>query len=646
MPDVLHIDIETYSSEDIRKAGAYRYTQAPDFEILMVAFALNNQPVECYAFEDVPAYFYDMLRDERIIKAAHNAAFERLCFRAEGYDVAPEFWRCTAIKSAYVGLPLALADVSKILGLGDKGKLSTGTALIRYFCGPVKATKVNGGRTRNLPEHDPEKWEQFKQYCINDVEAEREIAHRLRSVKVPASEWGAYALDQRINDRGVRLDMDLAARAIELDKRNKAALLQQAVKITGLDNPNSLPQLKAWIYERTGLEITSLAKGAAENLRDHVANEAVTEVLELRLQMSRTSVKKYEAMRSCVGSDGRARGLFQFYGAGRTGRWAGRLIQLQNLPRNYMEDLAEAREAVRTLGPDSFECLYEVSDTLSQLIRTAIVPAPGHVFAVADFSAIEARVLAWLAGETWRLDVFRGHGKIYEASASRMFGVPLDEVGPELRSKGKVAELALGYQGGVGALKAMGGESMGLSESDMQQIVDKWRESNSRIRSFWYALNKLAVACVKGNGKQLHRPTGIYFWTNPHTDTLHIELPSGRALVYWKPRIYTNKFGQDAVQYMGTDGVTRKWVKIGTYGGKLTENIVQAVARDLLLHSMQTVEAAGFEVCMHVHDEIVAEIRDASQFDTIIELMQRPPDWAEGFPLGAAGYTGDFYKKD
>jgi len=644
----LHVDIETYSSVDIRSAGAYKYAESEDFEILMVAYAFGNEPIECYDWKELPKRFFDLFSDPEVLKVAHNATFERVCFRAVGINIPIEQWRCTAIKASYCGLPMSLDQVSKALELGEKGKLSTGKSLIRYFCMPCKATKTNGGRTRNLAHHNPEKWQQFQDYCVNDVEAEREIVKQLRKYNFPASEWAAYALDQQINDTGVLLDLDLAEAAIRVDQENSEQLMARMKEITHLDNPNSLAQLKQWLLVKTGQEITSLTKDSVKQLIDQTEDEAVKEVLLIRQKTGRTSIKKYAAMQNCVGSDGRARGLFQFYGAGRTGRWAGRLIQLQNLPRNYMTDLTEARTLLKMNDPEAFAMVYNVSDSLSQLIRTALIPSERKRFAVADFSAIEARVLAWLAGEKWRLDVFKTHGKIYEASASKMFNVPIEQIGKgsELRSKGKVAELALGYQGSVGALKQMGGEEMGLSEKDMQVVVDKWREANKSIVQFWYNLNDLAIRAVKTRRTQVHS-SGIEMSADDRT--LRIKLPSGRELIYWSPKLSQNRFGRESVSYKGVDGTTKQWIHIDTYGGKLTENIVQAVARDLLLNSMHELKAHGFKTVMHVHDEAVIEVQAGMAEEllrNIEKVMCRLPDWAEDFPLDADGYVCDFYMKD
>jgi DNA polymerase len=643
----LHVDIETFSSVDIKSAGAYKYAASADFEILIVAFAADKKPVECYDWDKLPQRFFDMLLDPSVVKIAHNAAFERICFARMDYDVPAEQWRCSAIKAAYCGLPMSLGEVTKALDLGAKGKLSTGSALIRYFCMPVKPTKTNGGRTRNTAQNSPEKWADFVQYCKNDVEAEREIVKRLAPFKMPASEWAAYVLDQQINDRGVLIDEKLARKAIEADGANMEALKNRLKQLTKLDNPNSPAQLLKWLQEQTGKEINSLAKESIEGLINETSAGVVREVLQLRQATSKTSVKKYAAMESCVGSDGRARGVFQFYGAGRTGRWSGRLIQLQNLPRNYILDLADARDLLRNYSADYFGLCYDISNTLSQLIRTALIPSKGKLFAVADFSAIEARVLAWLAGEQWRLDVFATHGKIYEASASKMFNVPLDEIGKgsDLRQKGKVAELALGYQGGASALETMGGAKMGLSMQDMEQIVERWRKANFKITQFWADLGKAAINCVKFR-KEIKLSCGVTF--RMIAGSLCVELPSGRSLTYWSAQIAANRFGRETVRYMGVNTLTKQWGWQDTYGGKLTENIVQAVSRDLLLHSMHALDT-DYEIVMHVHDEVVCEVdADAAELrlDILCDAMGHTPDWAQGLPLNADGYLCDFYKKD
>lgn len=661
----LHLDIETYSSVDLKSSGVYKYVASEDFEILMVAYALGKEPIKCYAWNDLPEAFFTLLQDSEVIKVAHNAAFERNCFRAIGYDIPVQQWRCSAVKASYCGLPMSLGELTKALELGDKGKLSTGSALIRYFCMPVKATKVNGGRTRNLPTDNPEKWEQFKTYCVNDVEAEREILEILKKYTVPRSEWEAYFLDQQINDRGVKIDLELARKAIEADTYNTQNLNAQLRQITGLDNPNSLTQLRKWIHSRTGIEVKSLAKEAIEILLKEIRDERVREVLTLRQQTGKTSIKKYDAMLACAGNDQRARGLFQFYGAGRTGRWAGRLIQLQNLPRNYMEDLDDARESLKVFDAETFGMIYDTSDTLSQLIRTALVPSEGKTFAVADYSAIEARVIAWLAGETWRLEVFATHGLIYEASASRMFNVDISSIvvigddgrpikdgsgknvkGPNyaMRDKGKVAELALGYQGSVGALKTMGGEKMGLSEADMEVIVERWRSANPAICKLWQGYNNAALDAVRYPNNTIKHNSGVSFVFDGVC--LMAKLPSGRSLFYWGAQLAKSRFGQDSVRYKGVNQLNKQWGWVDTYGGKITENVVQAISRDLLLHSLMVLTASGYNVAMHVHDEAVCEVDTEDQLGEVLELMSHKPYWAENLPLTADGYVCNFYKKD
>lgn len=652
----LHIDIETYCSVDIRKAGAYRYTQGVDFEILMVAYAFDDEPVtvvDLAAGELLPERFTTALTNPQITKMAHNAVFERQAFKQWGYDIPADQWECTAVKSAYCGLPLSLAQVSAALKLDadGKAKAASGKALIRYFSIPCRPTKKNGGRTRNYWHHDREKWEAFKAYCAQDVEAERAIHRRLAKYPIPAWERANYVLDQKINDRGVKLDLDLAYAAMAIDATNVARLMQDARDITGLSNPNSLAQLKEWLGDMLGKEINSLDKDAVNSLLEVVGEGPVRDMLSIRKRLSKSSVKKYMAMPACAGFDDRARGLLQFYGAGRTGRWAGRLIQLQNLPRNYIEDLDGARQLLKTGDLDTLKAAYpDVSSTLSQLIRTALVASEGHVFAVADFSAIEARVLAWVAGETWRMDVFNTHGKIYEASASAMFKVPIEEItkGSDIRAKGKVAELALGYQGGVGALKTMGGERMGLSELEMQNIVGVWRESNPSVCKFWRNVEQCAKRAIRnphravlgGNIKNLK-----FLFDG---SCLRILLPSGRCLFYHKARFGTNRFGRESIQYKGR-GPQGGWVTLGTYGGKLTENIVQAIARDLLAFAMQTLDKNGFDLALHVHDEAIAEVPTDQAEDSLAEiekLMAIRPIWAKDLPLSADGYTTPYYKKD
>jgi DNA polymerase len=656
----VHIDLETFSSIDIRTAGAYRYTQSLDFQIILVAYAFGSEPVtvvDLASGEKLPLRFTDALLNPEVEKFAHQAVFERQAFRAYGFDIPAEQWVCSANKAAYCGLPLALGQVSAALRLGDSGKakLKSGRELIKYFCIPCKPTKANGGRRRNYPRHDLEKWEEFKTYCIGDVEAEREICRRLRGYTVPIWERRNYVLDQKINDRGVLLDLDGAAKAVIIDEGNSLELKLRAKRLTGLANPNSPAQLKKWFSDQLGINIKTLDKGAVLDLLSGDVSADVREVLGLRQQLGKSSTKKYKAMPLCAGHDNRARGLFQFYGANRTGRWAGRLIQVQNLPQNKFSkkgiDIEDVREALAYDSPACFQAKYpDVSGTLSQLIRTMLIAPPGHTFAVADFSAIEARVLAWLAGEEWRMEVFRTHGKIYEASAASMFNVPIEAVTKEsgLRAKGKVAELALGYQGSVGALKTMGGEAMGLSEPEMKGIVDVWRRSNPRIKAFWYEVEKCATRAMKSPRKTV---TGGFLKNLEfHYDraALTVKLPSGRSLFYWAPKFGLNKFGKESIQYRGTNAA-RQWIYLDTYGGKLTENIVQAVARDLLAHALQELDKEGFRTVFHVHDEAGAEVPlhdSVGQLQNMCRIMAIPPVWAADLPLGADGYVTPFYKKD
>lgn len=658
MSKKLHIDIETYSSIDIRKAGAYRYAQSIDFEIMLVAYAYDDEPVQIVDLmvgEELPQTLIDDLLNPFVTKYAHNAQFERRCFVESGFDLGVYDWFCTAVKAAYCGLPLSLDQVSSALKLGDKGKMAEGKKLIQYFCVPCKPTKTNGGRHRNFPEHDSEAWQLFKDYCVQDVVAEREICRRLERYKIPEFERENYGLDQIINDRGVLLDLGFAANAVAFDSRYLGTIRQEIKHLTGVDNPNSGPQLKTWLSEQTGLEITSLAKDVIGPLIEQVGADTVPgKVLQLRSMGSKTSTAKFKAMPICAGPDGRGRGLLQFYGAGRTGRWAGRLIQLQNLPRNYIKDLDGARQLVASGDYDStLEQYPKMSGLLSQLIRTALIAPEGKTFAVADFSSIEARVIAWLAGEDWRLDVFRGDGRIYEASASMMFGLPIeqclkeDKGGlPGIRAKGKIAELALGYQGGVGALRQMGGESMGLSADEMQSIVEKWREASPNIKKLWYTVEKAAKATMRTR-KTIETKCGrLRFKFNG--ETLRIKLPSGRCLSYWKAHLGEGKFGE-VIKYWGVNQTLRKWMRLETYGGKLVENIVQAIARDLLMNSMQHLEANGFRIVMHVHDEAICEV-PVDEAEVLLEnmcfIMGQGPDWAQGLPLGADGYVTPYYKKD
>lgn len=662
--DYLHIDIETYSTTDLKKSGVYKYAEDVNFEILLICFALNDGPVYTV---DVPdsgpnganyLYFRRLLTSTDVKLCAHNAQFERVCFMswfAKTSDVHPIIsnpanWLCTANLAGQFGFPISLAGASEALNLDDKAKLSTGKELIKYFCMPCKPTKVNGGRERNLPEHAPEKWAAFKKYCVRDVEAERAIHGKLGTFKDHVSEGRVYVADQLINDRGVRLDSHFVGEAKAGAEAAKKIILEEIKIFTGIDNPNSPAQLKGWISEQLGRSVDSVTKGAIDDLlSDDETPDRVRKVLKLRLASGKSSVKKYDAMLNAECGDGRLRGLVRYYGASRTGRWAGRLVQVQNLPRNYLQDLDGARD-LALQGYDSLSMIYaDTLDVYSQLIRTALVAPVGKKLVVADYSAIEARVLAWLAGETWRLDVFNSHGKIYEASAANMFSVPIEEVtkGSDLRSKGKIAELALGYGGASGALAAMGGEKMGLTTGQMKGLVESWRNANRKITKFWKDVERLALKAVSARGRESSEmDCGIIF--SYERGALVVNLPSGRPLYYQDARICEGKFGQRAIKYKATDQTTGKWGDVETYGGKLTENIVQAVARDLLAYSLVRLEDRGEATVMHVHDEVVCECAfdDKVALDRIISILVEKPHWAEGLPLDADGFESKYYKKD
>jgi DNA polymerase bacteriophage-type len=653
----LHIDLETYSSVDLRTSGAYKYAESVDFEILLLAFAFDDGPVRVIDFTQgqvMPFELVAALQDPSVEKHAHNAAFERICLRAYGLNIPAEQWHCSAIKASYCGLPMSLADVSKALQLEEQGKDLSGKALIRYFTMPIKASKANGGRLRNFPEHDLEKWEAFKAYCAQDVEAERQVGQRLAAYTIPQKERELYALDQKINDAGIEIDTYFAQRCIDIDQEHAANLAEELKELTGLENPNSPTQLKQWLSEATGQEVTTIAKAKVEELLAEAASVTVQRVLELRTEAAKTSTKKYVAMIECAMYDSRARGLLQFYGAGRTGRWAGRLIQVQNLPQNHLPDLEVAREAYRsgTYSEVVRSTKGSVPSDLSQLIRTAFVAKEHHTFAVADFSAIEARVIAWLAGEEWRLEVFRTHGKIYEASAAAMFNVPIEEVtkGSDLRAKGKVAELALGFGGGAGALRAMGGEAMGLSDLELQELVNRWRAKNPAVVSLWKRVEAAALRTLKTRVTTSLPTYHSSLSFEYDGQALRITLHSGRELVYWSPKLGVSRFGHDCILYRGPDPNTKQWGWIDTYGGKLVENIVQATARDLLADAMLRVDQQlKMPIVMHVHDELVAEVLE-TQGEEALELlcaeMSKPIDWALGLPLAADGYITPFYKKD
>ena len=643
----LSIDLETYSDQPLAKTGVYRYVESPDFEILLFAYSVDGGPVQQIDLacrEKIPPAILAALEDDKVTKWAFNANFERICLsRYLGYPTGdylePDSWKCSMVWAAYMGLPLSLEGAGAVLGL-EKQKLTEGKDLIKYFCQPCTPTKSNGQRTRNLPKHAPDKWLAFKRYNIRDVETEMSIQSRLSKYPVPDSVWEEYHLDQEINDRGVGLDMELVRQAIQMDGRSRSELTQAMKELTSLDNPNSVQQMKQWLADN-GMETDTLGKKAVADLLKTAPPE-LQKVLTLRQQLAKSSVKKYQAMETAVCADGRARGMFQFYGANRTGRWAGRIIQMQNLPQNHLDDLSEARELVRTGGFDALEMLYEdVPDTLSQLIRTAFVPQGNRKFIVADFSAIEARVIAWLAGEKWRQEVFAEGKDIYCASASQMFGVPVEKhgVNGHLRQKGKIAELALGYGGSVGALKAMGALEMGLSEDELPSLVSAWRQANPKIVQFWWAVDRAVMDAV--TRKTTTKTHGIIF--SARNGMLFITLPSGRSLAYVKPKIGENRFGGDCITYEGVGG-TKKWERMESYGPKFAENIVQATSRDILCYAMQTLRCCP--IVMHIHDEVVIEADRRMSLQAVCDQMGRTPPWASGLQLRADGYETDFYKKD
>ena len=657
----MSIDLETYSDVNITKCGAYKYAESDEFEILLFGVSVDGGPVVVYDLacgNSIPDEILAALSDANVTKWAFNASFERVCLsnwlkkhRPEyftGYSIPedpagqyldPASWKCSMIWSAYMGLPLSLEGVGAVLKLQDQ-KLKEGKDMIRYFCTPCKPTKANGGRTRNLPKHDPEKWELFKKYNQRDVEVEMAIQKRLSKYPVPEFIWDEYHLDQEINDRGIMLDMDVVENAIAFDEKSKSALMLQMQNLTGIDNPNSVAQMKEWLSDN-GIEAESLGKKDVKNMIPET-NGDIKEALTLRLQLAKSSVKKYQAMQNAVCKDGRAHGMFQFYGANRSGRWAGRLIQLQNLPQNHMNDLAEARAIVRIGDYDTLQLLYDdIPDTLSQLIRTAFIARDGYKFIVSDFSAIEARVLAFLAGETWRSKVFAEGKDIYCASASQMFGVPVEKHGinGHLRQKGKIAELALGYGGSVGALKSMGALEMGLSEEELQPLVSSWRSSNPMITAFWWDIDRAVKTTISQRIQSEVR--GIKFFYK--SGMLFIKLPSGRLLSYVKPRIGENQFGGESVTYEGV-GSTKKWERIESYGPKFVENIVQAVSRDILCNAMKTLRHCF--IVGHVHDELIIECDPRVDLKTVCEQMGRSPEWMPDILLRADGYETQFYKKD
>lgn len=665
----LSVDIETYSSVDLKKSGLYRYVQAPDFQILLLAYSLNGEPaqvVDLAQGEPIPYSIVQALFDPTVEKRAWNAVFEWYSL-GKYFDLTQERllswlpqWKCSMIHAYYCGYPGSLAAAGEAIGIPqDKKKLSVGSALIRTFCVPQKPTKSNGGRTRILPHHEPQKWEAFKEYCAGDVAAEMAIADKLDAFPVPDQEWRLWWVDTAINERGIACDRQLVDSAISMVDIEMEALKGEAIRLTGVENPKSVQQLIKWLEEETGENVPDLQKGTVAKMIDQLESGKARQVLEIRQELSKSSTKKYAAMRETICDDGRIRGTLQFYGANRTGRWGGRLFQPQNLPRNNIPAIELARSLAVSGNAAALKLLYgSLSDTLSQLIRTALIARPGTKLHVADFSAIEARVLAWLAGEQWRIEVFKTHGKIYEASASQMFGVPIEQIGKgsELRQKGKVAELALGYQGGVKALISMGALNMGLVEEELPEIVERWRNANRAIVEFWRSIEGAALHAVQtGEAVGLrglataHSKTVVALViaremdSRTNQDFLTIRLPSGRKLYYPYPHIVENRFGRPAVHYYGVeDG---RWTALSTYGGKLTENVVQAISRDVLAVAITRLNARGFDVIMHVHDEIVAEA-EGDRLKEMLEVMREPIPWAPGLPLDAEGFLSDFYMKD
>ena len=672
----LHIDLETYSDVDLKKCGLYRYISSPAFEIMLFGFAMDDDPAHCVDVmcgEAIPDWVLNAIFDKSVHKCAYNAAFEWACLSKTYGTLPPSQWRCSMVHALYCGYPGSLEALGKALCLPqDKQKLSVGKSLINYFCKPCAPSKANGGRTRNLPQHAVEKWQTFKEYNCQDVVTEKVSDDYLSEMPVPDFVQKQWETDLLINSRGVAVDMDLTHGALKIGNQVKSDLMAEAVTLSQLQNPNSLQQLKRWLSEETGEEIDTLNKETVSNLLGNKGNSrSVNRMLEIRQELGKTSTKKYDAIEACVCPDGRVRGLLQFYGANRTGRWAGRLVQVQNLPRTYIEALPTARRLIKlpqaTENPlplpfirDEIKLIFgSVSDTLSQLIRTAFVATPGNVLIDADFSAIEARVISWLAGEKWRLDVFRSHGKIYEASASRMFGVPIERIkkgNPEyaLRARGKVAELALGYQGGVGAMRRMdtGHNLDNLSDEEVKNIVDQWREANSKIVDLWYSINDAVISVVANGGYRTVR--GLIFAREYHECSksayLTITLPSGRKLYYVNPSIGVNRWGNQSIVYYGVEQGKSQWGKIETYGGKITENCVQAIARDCLAEVIERLDAAGFPIVFHVHDEVVIDtppiINGEDLLNTVRKIMSAPISWAPDLPLNAEGWVGEYFKKD
>ena len=646
----LSIDIETFSDIDLIKCGVYKYADSPAFEILLFAYSIDDGEINIIDLvngEELPEEIAEAIKSDTVIKTAFNAQFERVCLSKylgllEGEYLNPQSWYCTAVQAAELSLPSSLADVGAALGL-ERQKMTEGKELIKYFCVSCKPTKSNGGRTRNMPKDAPEKWALFKEYCKRDVDVERQIAKKLEMYPISESEHRLYVLDQRINDRGVLVDLSLAQQAIKINSIQTAVATEQAYTLTGLENPNSVAQLKAWLTEN-GVEIESLSKKAVAALADETDGD-IQEMLHLRLLMSKTSVKKYEAVMRSVCRDNRVRGMMRFCGASRTGRWSGNILQPQNLPQNHLPDLTLARDIVKDGDFEMLNMTFgNVPNVLSELIRTVLIPKPNHRFIVADFSAIEARVLSWLAGEQWRLDTFRNGGDIYCASASQMFRVPVEKhgVNGHLRQKGKISELACGYGGSVGALKNMGAVEMGVPEDELQGLINDWRNANPHIVKLWTEVGNTAMKAIKEKTiVSLGKLVFMY-----ERGILFIRLPSGRRLSYIKPRIGTNRFGGDSITYMGV-GTSKKWERLETFGGKLVENIVQAIARDLLASAMMNVANAGYNIVFHVHDEIIAEAPDGQgSVDEMCMLMSINPDWADGIPLSADGYECEYYRKD
>ncbi|MFR9050038.1 MAG: DNA polymerase [Hominilimicola sp.] len=646
----LSCDIETFSDVDLIRCGVYKYADSPNFEMLLFAYAVDDGDVHIIDIaggEELPEKIIQAIKSDTVVKTAYNAQFERVCLSRylklpDGEYLNPQSWYCTAVQAAELALPLSLADVGSVLGL-ERQKMTEGKELIKYFCVPCKPTKSNGNCTRNRPCHDINKWETFKKYCMRDVDVERQIADKLKMYPISDEEHRLYVLDQIINDRGVLVDSELAEQAVKLNSIQTAVAVEQAYMITGLENPNSVTQLKQWLKEK-GVEIESLSKKSVKSLADETDGD-VSEMLKLRLLMAKTSVKKYEAVIRSVCSDNRVHGMMRFCGANRTGRWSGNILQPQNLPQNHMPDLTLARDIVKDGVFEMLDMMFgNVPNVLSELIRTVLIPKPNHRFIVADFSAIEARVLAWIAGEQWRIDTFKNGGDIYCASASKMFKVPVEKhgVNGELRQKGKISELACGYGGSVGALKNMGAVEMGVQENELQGLINDWRNANPHIVRFWYEVGNAAMKAIK---EKTTVPLGKLVFAYER-GILFIRLPSGRRLSYIKPRIGTNRFGGDSITYMGINSA-KKWDRLETFGGKLTENIVQGTARDLLANALINAANAGYDTVFHVHDEIICEVPNGyGSVDELCKLMCIKPEWADGLPLNADGFECEYYKKE